>query len=133
MRATGGDAYLGGANFDKVLFDYFAERFEAAHGLDINDPDALSLEECTQVSQDWLLRANRAKHDLTARDRTTAALQAAGLTLRVEVSREEFLARSKVLLDEMTEKMLDVVAAAGATPRDISVVLASCRCRRPTS
>jgi molecular chaperone DnaK len=124
VRATGGDAYLGGANFDKVLFDYFAERFEAAHGLDINDPDALSLEECTQVSQDWLLRANRAKHDLTARDRTTAALQAAGLTLRVEVSREEFLARSKILLDEMTEKMLDVVAAAGVTPGDISVVLA---------
>jgi molecular chaperone DnaK len=124
VRATGGDAYLGGANFDKVLFDHFVERFEAAHGLDINDPDALSLEECTQVSQDWLLRATRAKHDLTARDRTTAALQAGGLTLRVEVRREEFLTRSRVLLDEMTEKMLDVVAAAGVTPKDISVVLA---------
>jgi len=124
VRATGGDAYLGGANFDKVLFDYFAEQFEAAHGLDINDPDALSLEECTQVSQDWLTRAGRAKHDLTARDRTTAALQAGGLTLRVEVRRDEFLARSRILLDEMTEKMLDVVAAAGVTPKDISVVLA---------
>ncbi|MGH3185510.1 MAG: Hsp70 family protein, partial [Streptosporangiaceae bacterium] len=124
VRATGGDAYLGGANFDKVLFDHFVERFEAAHGLDINDPSALSLEECTQVSQDWLSRATRVKHDLTARDRTTAALQAGGLTLRVEMRREEFLARSRVLLDEMTEKMLDVVAAAGVTPKDISVVLA---------
>ncbi len=54
VRATGGDAYLGGANFDKVIFDYFIEQFLAAHGLDINDPDAMSLEECTQVSQDWL-------------------------------------------------------------------------------
>jgi len=124
VRATGGDAYLGGANLDKVVFDYFIEQFEAAHGLDINDPDALSLDECTLVSQDWLLRAARAKHDLTARDRTTVPLQAAGLTLRVEVRREEFLARSKILLDEMTEKMLDVVAAAGITPRDVSVVLA---------
>ncbi len=124
VRATGGDAYLGGANFDKVLFDYFAEQFEAVHGLDVNDPDALSLTECTQVCQDWLLRASRAKHDLTARDRTTAALQAAGLTLRAEVRREEFLARSRILLDEMTEKMLDVVSCAGATPKDVSVVLA---------
>jgi molecular chaperone DnaK len=124
VRATGGDAYLGGANFDKVLFDYFVEQFQAAHGLDINDPEALSLEECTQVSQDWLMRAARAKHDLTARDRTAVALQAGGLTLRAEVRREEFLARSRILLDEMTEKMLDVVAAAGVTPRDISVVLA---------
>jgi molecular chaperone DnaK len=119
VRATGGDAYLGGANFDKVLFDYFAERFEAAHGLDINDPDALSLDEVTQVSQDWLLRAARAKHDLTARDRTSVALQAAGLTLRVEVSRAEFVARSAILLDEMA----DVVAAAGVKRADISLVL----------
>jgi molecular chaperone DnaK len=124
VRATGGDSYLGGANFDKVLFDYFVEQFQAAHGLDINDPDALSLEECTQVSQDWLQRATRAKLDLTARDHTMAALQAAGLTLRVPVSRAEFLNRSRILLDEMTEKMLDVVTAAGATPRDITVVLA---------
>ena len=124
VRATGGDAYLGGANFDTILFDYLAEQFRAAHGLDINDPDALPLEECTRVSQDWLLGATRAKHDLTARDRTSVALQAAGLTLRVEVRREEFLAQSKILLDEMSEKMLDVVSAAGVTPRDISVVLA---------
>jgi len=124
VRATGGDSYLGGANFDKVLFDYFVEQFRATHGLDINDPDALSLEECTQVSQDWLQRATRAKLDLTARDHTIAALQAAGLTLRVPVSRAEFLNRSRILLDEMTEKMLDVVTAAGTTPREITVVLA---------
>ncbi len=123
VRATGGDAYLGGANFDKVIFDYFAERFEAAHGLDINHPDALSIEEVTQVSQDWLLRAVRVKHDLTARDRTSAALQAAGLTLRVEVSRADFIGRAAVLLDEMTEKMTDVVAASGVRSADISLVL----------
>ncbi len=123
VRATGGDAYLGGANFDKVLFDYFVDRFESAHGLDINDPDALSIDEVTQVSQDWLLRAARAKHDLTARERTSVALQAAGLTLRVEVSRADFISRSAILLDEMTEKMVDVVAAAGLRPTDIAVVL----------
>jgi molecular chaperone DnaK len=124
VRATGGDAYLGGANFDKVLFDLFVERFHAVHGIDINDPDALTLEECTQVSQDWLLRAARAKHDLTARERITVGLQAAGLTLRVEVTRPEFINRSRVLLDEMSEKMLDVIAAAGIKTSDISVVLA---------
>lgn len=123
VRATGGDAYLGGANFDKALFDYFVERFDVAHGVDINDPDALSIDEVTQVSQDWLLRACRAKHDLTARERTSVALQAAGLTLRVEVSRDEFIRRSAVLLDEMTEKMIDVVTAAGLRPSDISLVL----------
>lgn len=124
VRATGGDAYLGGANFDKVLFDYFVDQFRIAHGLDINDPDALSLEEFTQVSQEWLTRANRAKHDLTIRDRATTFLQVAGLTLRVETTRDLFLEHSRVLLDEMTEKMIDVVASAGLGPKDIGVVLA---------
>lgn len=124
VRATGGDYYLGGANFDKVLFDYFVEQFTASHGLDINDPDALSIEECTQISHDWLLRATRAKHDLTSRERTTAALHAAGLVLRVEVSRETFLARSRPLLDEVTDKIVDVMAAAGVTAKDVNFVLA---------
>jgi molecular chaperone DnaK len=124
VRATGGDYYLGGANFDKVLFDYFVEQFRTAHGLDINDPDALSIEECTQVSHDWLLRATRAKHDLSSRERTTVALQAAGLLLRVDVGRDTFLARSRPLLDEVTEKILDVMAAAGVSQQDVDFVLA---------
>ncbi len=124
VRATGGDYYLGGANFDKVLLDYFVEQFAATHGLDINDPDAMSIEECTQVSHDWLLRATRAKHDLTSRERTTVALHAAGLLSRVEVRRDLFLARSRPLLDEVTEKIVDVTAAAGVAPKDVDFVLA---------
>jgi molecular chaperone DnaK len=124
VRATGGDYYLGGANFDKVLFDYFVEQFRAAHGLDINDADSLSIDECTQVSHDWLLRATRAKHDLTSGERTTVLLQAAGLLLRVEVGRDTFLARSRPLLDEVTEKIIDVLAAAGVAPKDVNFVLA---------
>ncbi len=124
VRATGGDAYLGGANFDKVIFDYLAERFGLAHGIDINDPEALSLEECVQVSRDWLMRATRAKHDLTARERTVVLLQAAGLTLRVEIRRETFLDRAGILLDEVTEKILSVLADASVRPADVGVVLA---------
>lgn len=124
VRATGGDYYLGGANFDKVLFEYFADRFRAEHGLDINDPDAFSIDECTAVSQDWLLRATAAKHDLSERERTVVVLGAAGLVLRTEITREAFLERSKLLLEEVTEKMRDVVAGAGVLPGDVSFVLA---------
>jgi molecular chaperone DnaK len=124
VEATGGDAYLGGANFDKVLFDHFVAQFDGQHGVDVRDPDALSVEDFTQVSQDWLLRADRAKHDLTARDRTVVQLQAAGLSLRIEVTRPLFEQLSAVLLDEISEKMLDVVQTAGRKPSELGVVLA---------
>jgi molecular chaperone DnaK len=124
VEATGGDAYLGGANFDKVLFDHFVTEFDFEHGIDVRDPDALSVEDFTQVSQDWLLRADRAKHDLSTRDRTMVQLQAAGLSMRLEVTRSAFQKLSGILLDEITEKMLEVVQTAGRKPSDLTVVLA---------
>ncbi len=124
VLATGGDSYLGGTNFDKVLFDYFAEQFAVAHGLDVNDPDALSLDEYTQVSQDWLLLATQVKHELSEREHATVALGAAGLPLRVDVARYTFVRRSAPLLDEVSEKVADVLAAAGVAPARVSFVLA---------
>jgi molecular chaperone DnaK len=124
VKGTGGDAYLGGANFDKVLFDHFVAQFDHEHGIDVRDPDSLSVEDFTQVSQDWLLKADRAKHDLSVRDRTMVQIQAAGLSLRLEVSRSAFEQMSSVLLDELEEKMIDVVATAGYQASDFDIVLA---------
>lgn len=124
VQATGGDAYLGGANFDKKIFDYFVDRFARLNGLDVTDPDSLSIEDFTQVSQEWLVRANRAKHDLTARERTVVALQAAGRTARVEVTRPQFEILTAVLLDEMIDKIADVLSAAGVSAKEVDVVLA---------
>jgi molecular chaperone DnaK len=124
VKGTGGDAYLGGANFDKILFDHFVSQFDSAFGIDIRDPDSLSVEDFTQISQDWLLRADRAKHDLTSRERTAVQLQAAGLSMRLEVTRPQFEKMSAVLLEELSEKMVDVVHTAGYTPSDFGVVLA---------
>jgi molecular chaperone DnaK len=121
---TGGDAYLGGANIDKALFDYFVSCFAEANHIDVTDPDALSIEEFTQVSQEWLSRANRAKHDLTARDRTMVALQAAGRSARVEVTRDKFETLTRVLIDEMAEKIVDVLDAAGMNAKEVDTVLA---------
>lgn len=123
VKGTGGDAYLGGANFDKVLFDYFVEQFDQSQRIDVRDPESLSIEEFTQVSQDWLLRANRAKHDLSVRDRTVVQLQAAGVSTRLEVSRESFEKMSAVMLDEFSEKITDVVHTAGFSMKDFGVVL----------
>lgn len=124
VKGTGGDAYLGGANFDKILFDHFVQEFDREHRIDIREPDALSIEAFTQISQDWLLRADRAKHDLSARDRTVVQLQAAGLSMRLEVTRPSFEKMSAVLLDELGEKIIDVVQTAGYAPSDFGVVLA---------
>lgn len=40
VKSTNGDTHLGGADFDRVLVNYFADEFKKEHGLDITDDKA---------------------------------------------------------------------------------------------
>jgi len=40
VKSTNGDTHLGGADFDRVLVNYFADEFKKEHGLDIADDKA---------------------------------------------------------------------------------------------
>jgi len=40
VKSTNGDTHLGGADFDRVLVNYFAEEFKKEHGVDISSDNA---------------------------------------------------------------------------------------------
>src|SRR5687767_9752735 len=40
VKSTNGDTHLGGADFDRVLVNYFADEFKKEHGIDIGDDKA---------------------------------------------------------------------------------------------
>jgi molecular chaperone DnaK len=40
VKATNGDTHLGGADFDRVLVNYFVDEFKKEHGIDISDDKA---------------------------------------------------------------------------------------------
>jgi molecular chaperone DnaK len=40
VKSTNGDTHLGGADFDRVLINYFAEEFKKEHGIDLSDDKA---------------------------------------------------------------------------------------------
>lgn len=40
VKSTNGDTHLGGADFDRVLVNYFADEFKREHGIDISDDKA---------------------------------------------------------------------------------------------
>lgn len=40
VKSTNGDTHLGGADFDRVLVNYFADEFKKEHGMDISDDKA---------------------------------------------------------------------------------------------
>jgi molecular chaperone DnaK len=40
VKSTNGDTHLGGADFDRVVINYFADEFKKEHGIDIRDDNA---------------------------------------------------------------------------------------------
>jgi molecular chaperone DnaK len=125
LRATGGDNFLGGANFDKVIFDYFVERFKGKHGIDLVDPQQLDLDELVRVPQDWLRKAEQIKRDLTIKPQASTTLDLRGKTLRVGVNREELERMARVLLQEIEEKIRDTRDEARLEAGDVDMVLLS--------
>jgi molecular chaperone DnaK len=123
VRATGGDNFLGGANFDKKLYDYFVSCFQRQFGIDLDDPYQVDLAELARIAQEWLRKAERLKRDLTLRDHASAGLSAMGRTLRVEVTAEQYRDMSQVLLSEIEERIRATLSDAGIRPEDPDIVL----------
>lgn len=123
VRSTGGDNFLGGANFDKKIFDHFADSFLDRFGIDISSPDDVELDDLVRIAQDWLRRAERLKRDLTIRPHASTSLTGLGKTMRVEVTREEFAYMTRVLMQEIEDRTLETVHDSGLRPADLDMVL----------
>jgi molecular chaperone DnaK len=103
--ATGGDHRLGGADWDKLMMDLLAEKFQEQHaGIDPStDFDAAgSLE----------LLAEEAKQALSRRDKYPATVTAGGERAKIEVTRKEFEERSEHLIARTVDFTRDVLAEA---------------------
>lgn len=123
VRATGGDNFLGGTNFDKKLYDRFVTDFNRETGIDLDDPAQVEFTDLARIAQDWLQRAERLKRDLTLRPRASTSLTAMGKTIRAEVRRDEFEQMSRVLVQEIEDKIQETLRDADMAPNAIDMVL----------
>ena len=58
MRATNGDTYLGGEDFDRRIIDWLAEQFKKHHDIDLRK-EKMALQRLKEA-------AERAKHELSS-------------------------------------------------------------------
>lgn len=107
--ATGGDVYLGGADWDQRLVDYLAEEFQKQCGCDPRQ-DPTSAEALLQ-------RAIETKHALSAREEMSVFISMGGQRARISVTRAKF--------DELTADLLDrTLLTVRKVLRDAEVALA---------
>jgi molecular chaperone DnaK len=121
VRATNGDTYLGGEDFDRRIIDFLAEGFLAQHQIDLRK-DKMSLQRLKEA-------AERAKHELSASLSTEinlpfiASNPSGPLHLVVPLTRGKL----ETLVEDLVQRTLrpceTALKDAGLTARDIDQVI----------
>ena len=121
VKSTNGDTHLGGADFDRVIINYFADEFKKEHGIDIKDDNA-----AMQRLRD---EAEKAKIELSSAQEVNINLPF--LTADAEGPKhfEHKLTRAK--LEDLVGELIDKTAApcekalkdAGLKASDIDAVV----------
>jgi molecular chaperone DnaK len=119
--STGGDTFLGGVDFDKVIVDHLLSAFKEKNGIDFPG-DRVALQRVTDA-------AERAKIALSEQLEYRVKVPFVALVadkpydLEKSVSRSELVALSGHLVDRTLKVCDEVLAARGLKPSDIDEVL----------
>lgn len=121
VKSTNGDTHLGGADFDRVLVNYFAAEFKKEHGIDISSDNA-----AMQRLRD---EAEKAKIELSSSQEVDINLPF--LTANADGPKhfEHKLSRAKLeqlvgeLVDKTAEPCKKALKDAGLTAKDIDAVV----------
>ena len=121
VLATAGDNHLGGDDFDNVVVDWMADQFRKENGIDLKQ-DRMALQRMKEA-------AEKAKKDLSGMVQTQISLPffsagAAGpLHFEATLTRAQFDAMTKSLVDRTVVPVRQALKDAGLTKNDIDQVL----------
>lgn len=121
VKSTNGDTHLGGADFDRVLVNYFVAEFKKEHGLDISDDNA-----AMQRLRD---EAEKAKIELSSSQSVDINLPFLTADADGPKHFEHKLTRAKLeslvaeLIDKTAEPCKKALKDAGLTAKDIDAVV----------
>ncbi len=121
VKATSGDTFLGGEDFDMRIVDYIAEEFKKEHGIDLRE-DKMALQRLKEA-------AEKAKIELSSTLETEINLpfitaDASGPKhLVMKLTRAKLESLVEDLIEKLEEPCRIAMKDAGITPKDISEVI----------
>ncbi len=121
VKATNGDTFLGGGNFDQKLIDFLADEFKKESGIDLRK-DKMALQRLKEA-------AEKAKHELSSAMETTVNLpfitaDASGPKhLNVNISRGKYEALVSDLIDKLVKPCEVALKDSGFSKSDINEVI----------
>jgi molecular chaperone DnaK len=121
VKATNGDTFLGGEDFDQRLIDYLADEFRKDQGIDLRK-DRMALQRLKEA-------AEKAKCELSTSMETDINLpfitadQSGPKHLTMKLTRAKLEALCGELIDRVDQPCLTALRDAGLSPKDIDEVI----------
>ncbi|MCA9509060.1 MAG: molecular chaperone DnaK [Myxococcales bacterium] len=121
VKSTNGDTFLGGEDFDNVLVDHLATRFQSDTGIDLRQ-DAMALQRLKEA-------AERAKHELSSATETDINLpfisadESGPKHLEIHLDRETLEDLVAPLVERLSQPCTTALEDAGYTKADIDEVI----------
>lgn len=121
VKATNGDTFLGGGNFDQRIIDWIADEFKREHGIDLRK-DRMALQRLKEA-------AEKAKHELSSTTETDINLpfitadQTGPKHLTLKLTRSKFEALVSDLIERMVAPCETCLKDAGVTKDKIDEVI----------
>ncbi len=121
VKATNGDTFLGGEDFDQSLIDYIADEFKRDNGIDLRK-DKMALQRLKEASE-------KAKHELSTVFETEVNLPfiTADSTgpkhLQLKITRAKFESLVEDLIRKLEKPCIDALKDAGLGANDIDEVI----------
>ena len=121
VKATNGDTFLGGEDFDLRLVDYFASKFRKENGIDLHDdlPVLSRLKEAAEKAKIALSSTTRAEINLPY----VATDHSGHKHLLMSITRETFEDLTSDLVQRTVESCQIALRAAGLIPLDVDEVV----------
>ncbi len=121
VKATSGDTFLGGVDFDQRLVEYILEQFKRETNIDLTT-DRMALQRIKET-------AERAKHELSTQEETQISLPFIAVDadgpkhLNLSITRAQFEEMVEDLIERLRTPCEKVLEDAGLSPEDIDEVV----------
>src|SRR5437016_5757487 len=121
VKATNGDTFLGGEDFDQRVIDYLADEFKKDQGIDLR-PDKMALQRLKEA-------AEKAKCELSSSMETDINLpfitadQSGPKHLNIKLSRSKLEMLVAELLDRLEQPCITALKDAGLSTKEIDEVV----------
>jgi molecular chaperone DnaK (HSP70) len=122
VLASHGDNRLGGDDFNDLLAEHLVSSFQSAHGVDLRHGHPVAEARLWWAAEEAKKRLS-AEPEVTIREEALVSRGGIPLHLELEVTREQYEAMIRPLVEKTLESVSKAMNDAGKTARDLDTIL----------